>query len=108
MPGMREKQSLHLRKISVLMLVAFELGYELTQGDAYRDPRATFPYSHPNSVHKLRLANDLIVFKDGQLIEGEAAEKAHNELHDIWDKMGGAKRITNDLNHYSTEHNGMR
>ena len=103
---LREKQSVFSRKISVLRLVAFELGFELTDGDAYRDPRV--PYGHPRSCHKLRLAQDLNVFKDGVYLEDGEAEKAHNQIHDIWDQMGGAKRIPHDLNHYSIEHNGMR
>lgn len=106
MGKLREKQSRHSRKIAVLKLVAFEIGYELTDGDAYRDPRV--PYGHKNSLHRKRLANDLNVFKDGIYLQGKEAETAHNEIHDVWDMMGGAERIANDLNHYSTEHQGMR
>jgi hypothetical protein len=41
---------------------------ELTFGDAYRDPRATFPYGHPESLHKKKLAIDLNLFRDGQYL----------------------------------------
>lgn len=101
-----EKQFEFARKISVLRLVAFEIGYQITDGDAYRDPRVT--YGSSNSCHRLRLAQDLNIFKDGEFLTGVDAEKAHSKLHDIWDMMGGAKRILGDLNHYSLEYNGQR
>lgn len=106
--GLRSKQSEFNRKASVLALVAYEMGYELTDGDAYRDPRADYPYGHPKSCHKIRLARDYNIFKNGKFLRGEEAKKAHNMLHDVWDKMGGAPRLKHDLNHYSFEHNGMR
>ncbi len=101
--SVRPKQSEFARKIAVLKLVAFEMGYELTEGDYYRDPRV--PYGNPKSLHKLRLAADLNLFKDGVLLTDGSG---HDELHKVWDKMGGARAIENDLNHYSLEHNGMR
>ena len=105
MSELSDKQKEFSRKIAVLKLVAFELGYELTEGDYYRDPRC--PYGHPKSCHKLRLAADLNLFDaktDKYLIDGSG----HDVLHNIWDLMGGAKRIKHDLNHYSMEHQGMR
>ena len=100
---LREKQSIFARKIAVLKLVAVEMGYETTEGDYYRDPRV--PYGHEMSLHKFRLAADLNIFKNGKwLTDGTG----HDELHDIWDKMGGALRIDKDLNHYSLAHYGMR
>lgn len=101
----REKQSIFNRKMSVLCLVAYEFGYELTDGDAFRDVRVG--YGHPRSCHRVRLARDYNVFKDGKYLKGVEAEEAHNQLHDVWDKMGGAERIDSDLNHYSFEHDGM-
>lgn len=100
---LRQLQSAFARKIAVLKLVAYEMGYEITEGEYYRDPRV--PYGHEMSLHKKRLAADLNLFKDGVwLTDGSG----HHELHDIWDHMGGAKRIDDDLNHYSIEFHGMR
>lgn len=104
---LREKQSLFAQRIAVLRLVIYAMGYEITDGDAYRDPERVH-YGHPRSCHKIRLAEDLNLFKNGKYLEGEEAAAGHNAIHDIWDKMGGAKRISNDLNHYSFEHEGMR
>lgn len=100
---LREKQSLFARKIAVLKLLAYEMGYELTEGDYYRDPRV--PYGHKKSLHRFRLAADLNLFKNGKWLNDGTG---HDELHDIWDKIGGAPRIENDLNHYSFAHYGMR
>ena len=92
----------------------YRLGYKVREGDAFRDPRlhgaigVKKGYGHKNSCHKLKLARDLNLTKDAVYLYGDAAEAAHNELHDVWDSMGGAKRIKHDLNHYSIEWQGMR
>ena len=59
-------------------------------------------YGHPNSCHKLKMAIDINFIVDGQV----GGEDLHARLHDWWDAMGGAKRIDNDMNHYSLEHQG--
>ena len=46
-----------------LIRKAFRLGYEVTLGDAYRDPRC--PYGSKDSDHHRRLAIDLNLFKNG-------------------------------------------
>ena len=91
---------------ALLILYAEQLGYRLTYGDAYRDPRC--PYGHAKSLHRSRLAVDFNIFRDGVLLYDEHARRAHNQLHDFWDKIGGAPRINDDLNHYSFAYNGMR
>lgn len=108
-----EKQRKFTRAIGKLISMAYANGYELTFGDAYRDPRVfgrygeKREYSHQRSLHKLRLAVDFNVFVAGHYLEGEDAIKAHNELHNYWDSIGGAPRITGDLNHYSFSHDGI-
>ena len=100
---LREKQSKFAQMVAKLIMTARYRGYEVTLGDAYRDPRC--PYGSEVSLHKLRLAIDLNLFKDGKYL---ADGSGHDELHDLWDSWGGAKRIKNDLNHYSLEHEGRR
>ena len=63
---LRQKQSLFVSLIAELILWAYKQGYELTFGDAYRDPRVT--YGHPNSNHRKRLAIDLNLFRDGRYL----------------------------------------
>ena len=94
------------RCIGGLIEKAYYMGYALTFGDAYRDPRV--PYGHDKSTHRSRLAVDFNIFKDGVFLEGAEADKAHGELHDYWDTVGGSKRIPGDLNHYSFEWKGVR
>ena len=104
--SLRKKQSQFALNVAMLILEAEKRGYEVTLGDAYRDPRATFPYSHPKSNHKNRLAIDLNLFKDGEFIKDS---RGHRDLHAWFEEYcGGAPMIDNDPNHYSFEHEGMR
>ena len=89
--------------VADLISHAYSLGYELSFGDAYRDPRCG--YGHIESLHRRRLAIDFNIFLDGVwLTDGTG----HDELHDYWDTLDGAERIDNDLNHYSVAWQGMR
>jgi hypothetical protein len=130
------KQELFMRKLPRLIDKVHEMGYEIRGGDLFRDPRLHGQlgkrnvvgmlieamiigkdwlrerkyesYGHTNSCHKLKLAIDLNLSKDGVYLEGDDAKAAHNRIHDWWDTQDGAARILNDLNHYSLEHEGFR
>ena len=98
--------------VADLILKAYELGYEITLGDAYRDPRlhgdvgVKKGYGHAKSCHKVRLAIDLNLFKDGEYLEGS---DAHRPLGEWWESQGGTwGGRFNDGNHYSLEHEGMK
>lgn len=65
---------------------AYTLGYRCTFGDAYRDPRASFPYSSPKSFHAKRLAVDVNAFRDGKFLE---TADDWSELGELWEQMGG-------------------
>ena len=58
-------------------------GYELTDGDAYRDPRVhgkkgeKKSYSHKDSQHKERLARDYNLFIDGIYQTSTEAPSGH-------------------------------
>ncbi len=112
--GLGSEQERFTLLLAHFVIKAYELGYKIRGGDAFRDPRLHGEigeekgYGHKNSCHKLKLARDLYITKDGVYLIGEAAETGHNELHDVWDSMGGAKRINHDLNHYSIGWQGMR
>lgn len=83
--------------------------YGLTYGTAYRtEAENKRVKGHPRSTHLNRLAVDFNIFRNGVYLQGGEAERAHNELHDFWDTLGGAQRISNDLNHYSFEYQGVR
>lgn len=93
---------------------AFALGYEVTLGDAFRDPRVhgdvgvKKAYGHPSSAHKKRLAIDLMLFKDGVYLESSSD---HRVLGEWWEKQHSLARWGGrfgDGNHYSFEHEGTR
>lgn len=109
---LREKQSKFALAIAGLITKAFEMGYEVTLGDAYRDPRLHGAvgekkgYGHSKSCHKLRLAIDLNLFKDGKFL---TTTEGHRELGEWWESQGGTwGGRFNDANHYSFEHEGMK
>ena len=72
---LRENQSKFAKMAAELILKAYELGYEVTLGDAYRDPRlhgefgVKKGYGEAKSFHKQRLAIDLNLFKDGKFLD---------------------------------------
>ena len=109
---LRQKQSRFARLVPRLIDKAYALGYEVTLGDAYRDPRVHGPigvklgYGHRNSAHKQRLAIDLNLFKDGVF---QDSTEAHRDLGEYWEGLGGSwGGRFGDGNHYSIEHEGVR
>ena len=111
---LRKKQSRFARSVGRLIEQAYLMGFEVTLGDAYRDPRVhgemgvRKSYSHPRSAHKIRLAVDLNLFRDGEFLEGSAA---HQPLGEWWEAQHPDARWGgrfNDGNHYSLEHEGVK
>ena len=107
-----QKQRKFTRMIAQLIEYAYANGYELTFGDAYRDPRlhgevgVKKSYSSANSLHKSRLAVDFNLFKNGQYL---TTTEAHRPLGEYWESIGGAwGGRFNDGNHYSLEHQGRK
>jgi len=100
------KQCKLTRLIANLIIFAKEHGYELTVGDAYRNPDVDFPYSHPKSLHKQRLAIDFNVFRNGRLLQDG---NSFIDLGEFWENMGGiwGGRFK-DGSHFSIEHEGMK
>jgi hypothetical protein len=111
---LRELQSEFAANIPKLIEHAILCGYEVTLGDAYRDPRVhgdlgtKLGYGAANSNHKNRLAIDLNLFKDGVFLDGT---DAHRLLGDWWEHQHPLARWGgrfNDGNHYSFEWKGMK
>ena len=98
--------------VSKLITWAYDNGYELTFGDAYRDARLhgkvgeKKAYGHAKSSHKKRLAVDFNLFIEGAYQTSTAAHAPLGEywvtLHDdaVW---GGTFK---DGNHYSFKDGG--
>lgn len=109
-----EKQRRFAAMVGQLIGWAYANGYELTFGDAYRDPRvhgqygtrASGSYSAAHSLHKQRLAVDLNLFRNGAYLTGSAD---HAPLGEYWESLGGTwGGRFNDGNHYSLEHEGRK
>lgn len=98
--------------VANLILQATNMGFQVTLGDAYRDPRLHGAlgekkgYGHAKSCHKLRLAIDLNLFRDGKFLANTAD---HLPLGEWWESQGGTwGGRFNDGNHYSLEWQGVK
>jgi hypothetical protein len=102
--SIREHQTAFMRMVPRLIDQAFAMGYEVSGGDLYRDPRVFGSrgvkqgYGNPRSKHKARLAIDLNLFLDGQYM---ASTEDHRPLGEWWESQGGiwGGRF-DDGNHY--------
>lgn len=112
--SLQKIQSQFAAMIPGLISKAISLGFEVTLGDAYRDPRVhgalgvKLGYGHAKSGHKKRLAIDLNLFKDGKFMSNT---EAHRELGEWWETQHSLARWGghfHDGNHYSFEHEGIK
>lgn len=79
-----DQQREFARMVPRLIDKAHELGFEVTLGDAYRDPRC--PYGSKSSRHKSRLAIDLNLFREGRYL---TETRDHEPLGLWWESVGG-------------------
>lgn len=112
--GQRQRRFLPL--VAKLIEFAYAQGYELTAGEAFRTPeQAALDAQHDsgiaNSLHSLRLAIDLDLFKDGQYLTDSAA---YAPLGAYWKTLdpdaawGGDFTRRVDGNHFSLGWGGIR
>lgn len=108
------KQRRFTLAVAHLVSYAYSRGYELTYGDAYRSELVfgkfgeSKGYGKPYSTHKLRLAVDFNLFKDGKWLQDTAS---HQFLGEYWESIGGTwggRFGDRDGNHYSFEYNGYK
>lgn len=110
---LRQKQSLFASLVAGLIEHAHELGYEFTLGEAWRSPQeaerlAKLGEGIVASLHCLRLAIDLNLFRDGRYL---SSTEAHRPLGEWWEKQHelcrwGGRFSRPDGNHYSLSHGG--
>lgn len=109
-----EQQRLFMSLLPKLISYAYGMGYELTLGDGFRDPRVfgmlgePKGYGHARSAHKNRLAIDLNLFKDGKYL---ADSDSHAFLGEYWKGLHVLNRHGGDFgdgNHYSQIRDGIR
>ena len=101
---LRQKQSMFVTYVVLLIQYAHARGYELTFGDAHRSLEEATRLGFPESNHTRKLAIDLNLFKDGKYL---SSTDAHRELGEFWESLSGNGIICvwggrfNDGNHYS-------
>jgi hypothetical protein len=107
-----QKQRRFTFMIARLISYAYSHDYELTFGDAFRDPRLYGQYGlkrgygEAKSLHKLRLAVDFNLFKNGKFL---TSTEDHKFLGEFWEMIGGTwGGRFNDGNHYSLGHDGQK
>jgi len=100
---LRQRQSLFARKLPLLINFAYEVGFEITMGDGYRPDGEGH---RKNSLHYIKLAQDLNLFRNGRYLR---STKSHRPLGEFWESIGGdwGGRY-DDGNHYSLKWKGRR
>lgn len=113
--SLRTKQSIFTYHVSRLIQWAYENGYELTFGEAYRTQEqaalnAERGVGIANSLHCDRLAVDFNLF-DGATGEFLTSTEDHRPLGEYWESLDPENSWGghfNDGNHYSRKHGGRR
>lgn len=110
-----QKQRIFTWCIGQLISWAYANGYELTFGDAYRDPRlaelnAKQGKGIKNSLHCERLAVDFNLFKDGKYLTDS---EDYRPLGDYWKSLHTLARWGGDFsrpdgNHFSFSYAGRQ
>lgn len=110
---LRQKQSLFVSLIARLIHHAYDEGYELTFGEAWRSPEEAARHAAAGtgiaqSLHTQRLAIDLNLFKAGAYL---TTTEAYRELGEYWEGLHplcrwGGRFTKPDGNHFSLAHNG--
>lgn len=114
--SLREKQSIFVREVADLIQFATKEGYEFTFGEAYRSKEeaerlANADKGIKNSLHTVKLAIDLSLFKGGKYLTNT---ESYRFLGEYWEKKsvdglqfcwGGR---FNDGNHFSIAHAGKK
>ena len=115
--GQSQREFTHM--VARLVMWAYENGYELTYGDAFRSPEqaaanAAKGIGISNSLHGKRLAVDFNLFIDGVY---QKNSKAYEPLGVFWESIGGSwggrfkdakGKPKPDGNHFSLAWRGVR
>jgi hypothetical protein len=100
---LREVQSRFAFMTALLLIKAKSIGLEFTFGESYDDDNIGHM---KGSLHYIRLAQDLNLFKDGKFL---SSTEDHKELGLWWESIGGSwGGRFNDGNHYSLAYGGKK
>lgn len=105
---LKEKQFRFANLVALLIVEANARGYTISLGEVWRSPEEAQRQGQPKSLHTMRLAIDINLFKDGVWLK---KTEDHRPLGEWWETLhplcawGGR---WGDGNHYSMEHGGMK
>lgn len=106
-----DKQVRFAAMVAQLIARAFEEGYEVTLGEAWRSPEEAARLANAgrgirNSLHCERLAIDLNLFRYGVYLD---KTESHRPLGEWWESIGGTwGGRFGDGNYYSLAHKGRK
>ena len=110
-----EKQEIFSYNLALLILFAYGHGFRIRTGEVERSKEqaaanAASGAGISNSLHKLRLAADLHLFRDGLYL---TETEDHRVLGEFWESLHplcrwGGRFSKPDGNHYSMEHGGVK
>ena len=109
MSDLGERQQIFMRLLPRLIDKAHELGFEIRGGDLYRDWRVhgnygvKQSYASAYSKHKLKLAIDLFLFKDGEYLTATADYKALGKWWEELDPLCEWGGHFHDGNHFQVK-----
>lgn len=111
--SLRQKQARFTRFVGLLIEYAYQNGYELTFGEAWRTPEQAQANARAgrgiaNSLHIERLAVDFNLFRNGAFLQ---KTEDHKPLGEYWESLApdcrwGGRFSRPDGNHYSIAHGG--
>lgn len=109
---LRQKQSIFAQLVGELIIEAYARGYELTLGQTQRSIQEAARLGMKTSLHTLKLAIDLNLFKDGRYL---SSTKSHLPLGLWWEgqSIDGEYECCwggrfGDGNHYSIKHGNRK
>jgi len=110
---LRQQQSLFVMLVGNLIEHVYSAGFEATFGEAWRTPEQAEWYAERNmgirhSLHTERLAIDLNLFRDGQLV---ATVEGYRPIGEYWESLHelarwGGRFSRPDADHFSLAWNG--
>jgi hypothetical protein len=112
-----EKQFMFASLVPLLINQALKLGFTVTLGECYRSPEeaarlAKLGKGIVGSLHTLKLAIDINLFRDGVYL---TTSEAHRQLGTYWESLSNGKDFTTnwgghwgDGNHYSIGHGNKK
>jgi hypothetical protein len=116
MPSLLSKQKEFTRRVCRLLKFLDSSGYEVTFGEAFRPKELADFYAAKgkgiaSSLHMVRLAVDLNLFRNGKYL---TESEAYRDAGEFWESLSDDEYECcwggrfNDGNHFSIGHNGVK